>query len=670
MKSIKTRLIVVFTLTILMVVGLSGGITILLIRNNLLDNAHYDLKLIANAKAEYVDMKVQEQLSYLQGLAQNPLINDPNVTHEERIAFFEAEAERAGYLAFALADLNGNSVTLNSSGDTLNISDREYYNKALNGEANVSDILISRVTGEPVVIFATPVFQKGTLCGVLYGRRSGTVLSEIASTFKYGETGYGYMVNTSATLVGHPNSDLVLEQLNATEEVREATSPEGFSELFSEHISLGNVGTGSYSFHGEKLLCGYAPIPNTPWFMILVLSKSEIFHEINTIVYTLVGLAILMTILGTVTTYFVSRTIARPIVMVTKVLEKQSNLDFSQEEDAQTEKFKKRKDELGQMIVSLHTMQHNVRDLIIKTSDSAQQVAASSEELTATTEQTALAAEQVAKTIEEIAQGATTQAADTETTALNVKELGDLLEQDALYLSELNKAAMDINHEKEEGFQILKILIDKSKQNSEASHSVYDVILSNNESAEKIESASSMIQSIADQTNLLALNAAIEAARAGEAGKGFAVVAEEIRKLAEESNNFTSEIRTVITELKSKSESAVQTITDVQQLVDSQNESVQETEEKFKGIAEAIDLIKEVIEKLNASAKLMTQNKDKIIELTQNLSAVSEENAAGAQESSSSLEEQTANIQDLATSSEGLANIAQELQLLISNFKF
>ena len=88
--------------------------------------------------------------------------------------------------------------------------------------------------------------------------------------------------------------------------------------------------------------------------------------------------------------------------------------------------------------------------------------------------------------------------------------------------------------------------------------------------AEKIEKASEMIQNIAEQTNLLALNAAIEAARAGEAGRGFSVVADEIRKLAEQSNSFTSEITIVIEELKSKSQNAVDKVQDVIAIVDVQ----------------------------------------------------------------------------------------------------
>jgi len=192
--------------------------------------------------------------------------------------------------------------------------------------------------------------------------------------------------------------------------------------------------------------------------------------------------------------------------------------------------------------------------------------------------------------------------------------------------------------------------------------------LSNNESAEKIETASEMIQSIADQTNLLALNAAIEAARAGEAGRGFAVVADEIRKLAEQSNSFTNDIKGVIDELKTKSSNAVDLIQETKQVVDEQAGSVGETERKFENIAEAIDAIKGVIDKLNQSSALMGENKNSIIEITQNLSAFSEENAASTEEASAAMEEQSATVEEIASSGDNLAKVAEELKTLIDSF--
>jgi len=247
--------------------------------------------------------------------------------------------------------------------------------------------------------------------------------------------------------------------------------------------------------------------------------------------------------------------------------------------------------------------------------------------------------------------------------------MGQLLENDAVFITELNSATTEINQEKEEGFEIIKVLVNKTEENNKALRIVYDAIVSNNESAEQIEKASSMIQNIADQTNLLALNAAIEAARAGDAGRGFSVVADEIRKLAEQSNNFTNDIKLVIGDLKSKSTDAVETMLQVKTIVELQTQSVSETENKFNGIAEAIEAVKKVIEKLNKSAQEMTDNKNIVVELTQNLSAISEENAAGTQEASASMEEQAATVEEIARSAEGLAVIAQDLQHQINRFK-
>lgn len=407
--------------------------------------------------------------------------------------------------------------------------------------------------------------------------------------------------------------------------------------------------------------------------LTLVSEKSELGHsEYFNVNASGVGLALIISLLtilvmGILMTVTII-SIVKPISYVTEIIHKQSKLDFSFAANAKAGKLLNKNDELGIMTTALKEMEDNVRDFIVNTKRAAEQVAHSSEELTATSQQSAVATEEIAKTIESIAHGASEQARDAEVSTTNAAELGQLLEKDAAYLNELNKAATEIDARKNEGFDTLKELNDKTEQNNKAAQNIYEIILSNNESANKIETASAMIQNIANQTNLLALNAAIEAARAGEAGRGFSVVAEEIRKLAEQSNSFTGEITAVINELKSNSENAVEKVQVVRSIVGEQTDKVRETGIKFHQIAKAIEVVKEVINDLNTSSGLMESNKNTLIQVMQNLSAIAQENAAGTQQASASIEEQSASMEEIANSSESMAQIAQDLLNLIERF--
>ncbi len=271
--------------------------------------------------------------------------------------------------------------------------------------------------------------------------------------------------------------------------------------------------------------------------------------------------------------------------------------------------------------------------------------------------------------VRNIAEGATGQAHDTTEAAHNIEENSRTLEEMIDVLSDLREAIKNINSKKDEGKEALDGLQGLTESSKSEAVYVNKIIVETNESAESIFKASEMIQSIADQTNLLALNAAIEAARAGEAGKGFAVVAEEIRKLAEDSTKFTEEIRTIIDDLKEKSQSAVDRMQAVGKIVTEQDNQTKVTREKFDNIEDAVMVSNSIVEKVSERSKTMGEKNSQIISVIENLSAIAEENAATTEQASASVETQTMSINDISSASGNLAEIASELQNEVAHFK-
>lgn len=576
--------------------------------------------------------------------------------------------DRMGYLDLAVVSPDGNARYI-KSGETANLGDRAYIKKALAGEANMSDVLISKVTNSPVVMDAVPIIDDGKIVGVLIGRRDGTALNDITDDMGIGERGYAFILGGDSTFYAHPNRDLVLNQVNVMTEVENNGSLKPFGVKLKE-LGLATAGIIDYHYENDVRLTALIPIPNTNWTLGIGNYESDVLEGINHLRNIILIASVAVVIIGAIGGLLLGKYIAKPIKEIVMSVEKVSNYDLTPDINNKKTNIYNRSDEIGIIANAVESMRDSITSLIKSVSETSSEVTIAAQKLTSTSQQVAVAANEVAKTIEEIAIGANDQAKETEQGATNISVLSQLINEDLEHMNELNTSADEVDRLKDEGVIALKDLIDKTDRSSKAAQDVTKIIIETNESSSKIERASQMIKSISDQTNLLALNAAIEAARAGESGRGFAVVAEEIRKLAEQSNEFTDEIAAVVQELGIKTNQSVKTINEVGEIVASQSLSVKNTNTKFMGISDAIEKMKHLLDVLNDSTKEMDHKKEEIIGTIENLSAISEENAAGTQEAAASVEEQTASMEEVAAASNRLAKLADELNQAIARFKY
>ena len=361
--------------------------------------------------------------------------------------------------------------------------------------------------------------------------------------------------------------------------------------------------------------------------------------------------------------YFVSREILKALNSLKSDTEMMAKGDFSLDVP---EEFQAREDEFGEIARANMNMKKSIRNILRDVITRAEVVAAHSEELTATTEESSSVANEISEVIENIATGASEQSKNTEDGYESITELGTSVEKNVDNLQYLNDSIEKVDVLKNEGSELVNKVVENNIMGEKAAIKINEVVNNTNKSAEEIAVASEMIRSIAEQTNLLALNAAIEAARAGEAGRGFAVVAEEIRKLADQSNQFTEEIGTIIKSLTDTTLMAVQSMDDLGHVVKSQDDTINMTRNKFDGISESIEAMKNVVDMVNVSSNEMAVKKDNITVIIEHLSTISEENAAGSEEASASVEEQTAAMLEISNSSEALAKIAVELNEQVS----
>ncbi|WP_442965242.1 methyl-accepting chemotaxis protein [Pseudomonas sp. JDS28PS106] len=300
-----------------------------------------------------------------------------------------------------------------------------------------------------------------------------------------------------------------------------------------------------------------------------------------------------------------------------------------------------RRDEMGMLQQGIQRMGATLRDLISGIRDGVTQIASAAEQLSAVTEQTSA--------------GVNSQKVETDQVATAMQEMSATVHEVARNAEQASSAASTADKEAREGDQVVGEAVAQIEKLAAEVMRSSDAMSVLEQESDKIGKVMDVIKAVAEQTNLLALNAAIEAARAGEAGRGFAVVADEVRGLAQRTQQSTEEIESLVAGLQNGTRQVSDIMLSSRSLTDSSVSLTRKAGASLETITQTVSNIQAMNQQIAAAAEQQSSVADEISRSIMSVRDVSEQTAEASEET--------------AASSVELARLGGQLQTMVSHFR-
>lgn len=550
----------------LLVVGICSVMSVIVLlsfRGTIEKQLTGELSKRAVDAGKLVDMEISGYINQVEDIAQREDIRSMDWSKQQPILI--SEAERIGFERFQVGDLKGDVIS--TTNDVANAFDRPFYQQALSGISNISDVLFARIDLKMVIVVSSPIYDNsGTVVGVLSGVTDASKLNEITSSVNLDYDGYCFILNKEGTKMSHADYTLVEDADNdLTKE--DQTGLEELIAIEQEMIN-GSAGVESFRQDNVEYYIAYTPIVDGAWSMGIIQNKEQAMAAMDEIIIQMVIMAVLFIAVGVIVGGFIGNQIKKPLKKIGKLAESIENKDLTHTE------LSRRNDELGAALLAMQKASMMLKDILTVLKGETSGLVSSSDmtntllnrmtgEITDVSAKCSNIGDMVGSVVEYV-----------DSSVEKISGIRQQAEELSRYtfesISEVDKMQADALKEVERCEDYRKTLMDSQKASGEKLQQAIE----KSKAVEEISTMADKILEIASQTNLLALNASIEAARAGENGRGFAVVAEEIKKLADESSNAVTVIRNIVENVISSVEDLSETSNNILQ---STGKTIEET---------------------------------------------------------------------------------------------